>query len=98
MIMTTAALAKAPPGKRSANGAEPMKTRAAKNSGNRERPRWPTPSIVVAGAALFIALGGSAVAANSLIHAGDIAPGAVMSKTIRNGGGGAKEPGRGAGG
>jgi hypothetical protein len=63
-----------------------MKNRAAKNSGNQERPRWPTPSIVVAGAALFIALGGSAVAANSLIHAGDIAPGAVMSKTIRNGG------------
>jgi hypothetical protein len=44
------------------------------------------PSIVVAGAALFIALGGSAVAANSLIHAGDIAPGAVTSKAIKNGG------------
>ncbi len=63
-----------------------MKNRAAKNSGNQVRQRWPTPSIVVAGAALFIALGGSAVAANSLIHAGDIAPGAVTSKTIRNGG------------
>lgn len=51
----------------------------------RRRSR-PTPSIVVAGIALFAALGGSAVAANSLIHAGNIAPGAVTSKAIRNGG------------
>lgn len=63
-----------------------MKNRAVRNSGHQERRQWSTPSIVVAGAALFIALGGSAVAANGLIHAGDIAPGAVMSKTIRNGG------------
>jgi collagen triple helix repeat protein len=52
-----------------------------------ERKRsWPAPSIVTAGAALFIALGGSAVAANSLIHAGNIAPGAVTSRAIRNAG------------
>ena len=48
--------------------------------------RWPSPSTVAAGAALFVALGGTAVAANSLIHTGDIAPGAVTSKAIRNGG------------
>jgi hypothetical protein len=54
---------------------------------NPERKRsWPTPSIVAAGAAIFIALGGSAVAANSLIHAGNIAPGAVTSRAIRNAG------------
>lgn len=52
---------------------------------NPERRRWPTPSIVLACAAVFLALGGSAVAANSLIHAGDIAPGAVTSKALRNG-------------
>jgi hypothetical protein len=46
----------------------------------------PTPSIVTAGVALFVALGGTAVAASSLIHAGDIAPGAVASKAIRDGG------------
>jgi len=45
----------------------------------------PTPSIVIAGAALFIALGGSAVAANGLIRSGDIAPGAVTSQAIRDG-------------
>jgi hypothetical protein len=59
-----------------------MKSRTAKRSGNR---RCSTPSIFIAGAALFIALGGSAIAANSLIHAGDIAPGAVTSQAIRNG-------------
>jgi hypothetical protein len=48
--------------------------------------RWPTPSILAAVAALFVALGGTALAANSLIHAGDIAPGAVTSRAIRNGG------------
>ncbi|MET0557528.1 MAG: hypothetical protein ABW065_02485 [Solirubrobacterales bacterium] len=48
--------------------------------------RWlPTPSIVLAVAALFVVLGGSAVAANGLIHAGDIAPGAVTSQAIRTG-------------
>ncbi len=59
--------------------------RAARSPDNHERRRWPTPSIVVAGAALFIALGGSAVAANALIQAGDIAPGAITSRAIRNG-------------
>ncbi|HEX3328098.1 MAG TPA: collagen-like protein [Actinomycetota bacterium] len=44
----------------------------------------PTPSIFIAGAALFIALGGSAVAAG-LIHGSDIAPGAITSKAIRDG-------------
>ena len=55
------------------------------SSSDGQRRRWPTPSIVLAGAALFVALGGSAVAANGLIHAGDIAPGAVTSQAIRNG-------------
>src|SRR5688500_14704423 len=50
------------------------------------RRRWPSPSILAAGAALFVALGGSAVAANSLIYAENIAPSAVTSKAIRNGG------------
>jgi len=40
---------------------------------------------LLAGAALFIVLGGSAVAATGLITAGDIAPGAVTSKAIKNG-------------
>jgi len=52
-----------------------------------ERPRgWSTPSIVVAVAALVVALGGTAFAASGLIHARDIAAGAVASKAIRNGG------------
>jgi Collagen triple helix repeat (20 copies) len=52
----------------------------------RQRRRWwPTPSIIVAGVALFIVLGGSAVAATRLIKADDIAPGAVTSQAIRNG-------------
>jgi hypothetical protein len=63
-----------------------MRSRTAKRLENRELRRWSTPSTFIAGVALFIALGGSAVAANSLIHAGDIAPGAVTSKAIRNGG------------
>jgi len=45
----------------------------------------PTPSIAIAGVALFIALGGSAFAARGLIHARNIAPGAVTGKAIRNG-------------
>jgi collagen triple helix repeat protein len=62
-------------------------THRPRNPVDPERKRsWPTPSIVAAGVALFIALGGSAVAANSLIHAGNIAPGAVTSRAIRNGG------------
>jgi hypothetical protein len=54
----------------------------------RTQPRrrwWPTPSILLAGAALFIVLGGSAVAATGMIRAGDIAPGAITSKAIGNG-------------
>lgn len=62
-----------------------MMKRAARSPGNQQRRWWPTPSIVLAGAALFIVLGGSAVAANGLVHAGDIAPGAVTSTAIRNG-------------
>jgi hypothetical protein len=63
-----------------------MRSRTAKHPKNRALRRWLTPSTFIAGAALFIALGGSAIAANSLIHAGDIAPGAVTSQAIRNGG------------
>jgi hypothetical protein len=62
-----------------------MMNRAARGSGSHERRRWPTLSIVVAGAAVFIALSGSAVAANSLIRSNDIAKGAVTSTAIRNG-------------
>ena len=51
-----------------------------------ERRHWPSPSILIAGAALFVALGGSAAAASGLIHSSDIAPGAVTSHAIRNGG------------
>jgi hypothetical protein len=58
--------------------------RADKKHGDKRR-LWPTPSTVLAGAALFVVLGGSAVAANGLIRAGDIAPGAVTSQAIRNG-------------
>jgi hypothetical protein len=62
-----------------------MIKRPARDSGNRSRRWLPTPSMLLAGAALFIALGGSAVAATGLIHAGDIAPGAVTSRAIRAG-------------
>ncbi|HEX3301289.1 MAG TPA: collagen-like protein [Thermomicrobiales bacterium] len=58
--------------------------RAARNSGNQKRRMRSTPSILIAGAALFIALGGSAVAAG-LIRSEDIAPGAITSKAIRDG-------------
>jgi len=54
--------------------------------GQKQRRGWSTRSIVAVGAALFVALGGTAVAANTLIRAGDIAPGAVTSNAIRNGG------------
>jgi hypothetical protein len=63
-----------------------MRSRTTKRLRNRELRRWSTPSTFIAGAALFIALGGSAIAANSLVHAGDIAPSAVTSQAIRNGG------------
>jgi hypothetical protein len=53
---------------------------------NHERLRgWPRPWIVLAVAALFVALGGTAVAATNLIHAWNIAPGAVNGKAIRSG-------------
>ncbi len=57
----------------------------AKRRRTQQRRWWPTPSIVLATAAVFVVLGGSAVAANGLIHAGDIAPGAVTSQAIRSG-------------
>jgi hypothetical protein len=41
--------------------------------------------VVLSGLALFLVLGGSAVAATGLIHARDIAPGAVTGKAIRSG-------------
>lgn len=50
-----------------------------------QRRWWPTPSVILSGVALFVVLGGSAVAATGLIHAGDIAPGAVTGKAIRSG-------------
>jgi collagen triple helix repeat protein len=59
-------------------------SRAARSHGNRKRG-WSTPSILLAGTAVFVVLSASAVAANGLIHAGDIAPGAVASKAIRDG-------------
>ena len=64
---------------------------------DQQRRWWPTPSIVIAVAALFVVLGGSAVAANGLIHAGDIAPGAVTSRAIRRRGGASKPQRRHAG-
>jgi len=62
-----------------------MMDRTARKSSSLRRRWLPTPSLLVAAAALFIALGGSAVAANHLIHTKDIAAGAVTSKTIKNG-------------
>jgi hypothetical protein len=62
-----------------------MIRRTGRTDGACERRWLPTPSIVLAGMALFIVLGGSAFAARGLIHAGDIAPGAVTSRAIRDG-------------
>jgi hypothetical protein len=64
-----------------------MMRRESRSSGQRQHKwrRWPTPSILLSGLALFVVLGGSAVAATGLIHAGDIAPGAVTGKAIRSG-------------
>lgn len=56
-----------------------------RSSAQKQRRRWPTPSIVIAGLALFAVLGGSAVAATGLIQAGDIAAGAVTGRAIRSG-------------
>lgn len=63
-----------------------MMSRPPKPVGHEGRRRWPSPSMVAASVALFVALGGTAVAASSLIQAKDIAAGAVTSKAIRNGG------------
>jgi hypothetical protein len=63
-----------------------MFNRAARDPKNGRQRRWLTPSTVLAFAALFIALGGSAFAASNLIHTKDIAPGAVTSAKIKNGG------------
>lgn len=60
--------------------------RLVKRLRDQQRRWWPTPSIVLAGAGLFVVLGGTAVAANGLIQAGDIAPGAVTSRAIKDGG------------
>jgi hypothetical protein len=63
-----------------------MLNRAARNPGNGERRRIPMLLTVVASAAaLFIAAGGSAVAANGLIHAADLARGAVTGDAIKDG-------------
>jgi collagen triple helix repeat protein len=62
-----------------------MLNRGARDPGNRKRRQWMTPSMVLAWAALFIALGGSAFAATNLINTKDIAPGAVTSEKIKNG-------------
>src|SRR5579862_7733645 len=63
----------------------PMIRRPARGPGNRARRRWPTPSIMLASAALFLLLGGSAVAATGLIQAKDIATGAVTGRAIKAG-------------
>src|SRR5687767_8144431 len=59
-----------------------MFNRAARDS--EPRRLWPTPSIVVASAAIVLSLSGSAVAA-SLIRTKDIATGAVTSAKIKDG-------------
>lgn len=60
-----------------------MFTRAPKDAGPGRR-LLPSPSMVLAGVALSVALGGSAVAADHLIRSSDIAPGAVTGAKIRN--------------
>jgi Collagen triple helix repeat (20 copies) len=67
------------------NRASKKRNRASRSPGNHERRHWPTLSIVVAGAAVFFALGGSAIAAGGLIRAGDIARDAVTSRAIKGG-------------
>jgi hypothetical protein len=62
-----------------------MIRRTGRADGPRERRWLPTPSVVLAGMALFIVLGGTAFAAKGLIHAGDIATGAVTGRAIRDG-------------
>ncbi len=60
--------------------------RAAGGNGKEGRRLWPSPSVVIAAVALFVVLGGSAVAATRLIRAADIRSGAVTSRAIKNGG------------
>jgi hypothetical protein len=60
--------------------------RAVRRNGKVGQRLWPTPSVAIAVAALFVVLGGSAVAATRLIRASDIGSGAVASRAIRNGG------------
>lgn len=55
---------------------------AARGPRNHERRGWPRPSIFVAGAALFLALGGSAVAATGLIHVSRSRPLGPISSLI----------------
>jgi hypothetical protein len=62
-----------------------MMKRAVRAPGSQQRRWWPTPPIVLAGVAVSIALGGTAVAASGLVNAGDIATGAVAGRAIRNG-------------
>lgn len=63
-----------------------MSKHEVRSQESQRRRWWPTPSIALAGAAVFLALGGSAIAATGLIQAGDIAPGAVTSRAIKDGG------------
>ena len=63
-----------------------MRSSRDRSQAGEGRRLLPTPAIVVAGIALSIAIGGSAVAATGMIQTRDIATGAVTSKTIRNGG------------
>lgn len=62
-----------------------MFNRTARSPRRDERKRRPTPSIIIAGIALFIALGGSAIAAKGLVQSKDIATGAITSPKIKDG-------------
>jgi hypothetical protein len=61
-----------------------MSDSAAKRRGPRRRS-LSSPSMLIAGTALFISLGGSAAAAQQLIRSADIAPNAVTSAKIKDG-------------
>lgn len=63
-----------------------MPNRGSSSPGNPQTRRWPSPSLVLSGVAVFVALGGSAFAAGNLIGAKDLATGAVTSKAIKDGG------------
>ena len=62
-----------------------MIQRPEKTPGSRTRRWLPTPSMGIAGIALFLVLGGSALAGTGLIRASDIATGAVTGRAIRAG-------------